>query len=108
MSFQAYLDNVNAKTGKSPDDFSRLASQKGITKHGDIVKWLKSDCSLGHGHATVIAGVVLRKGVPKATPEDKLAAMFPGKKVCWRAPCDKLMAHSASSEATFPWRPMPW
>ena len=25
MSFQAYLDNIQAKTGKGPDDFRRLA-----------------------------------------------------------------------------------
>jgi hypothetical protein len=92
MSFQAYLDNVKAKTGKTSDDFAQLASQKGLARHGDIVKWLKSDFSLGHGHATAIAGVVLKKGVPKAAPEDKLAALFSGKKSCWRTHCDELMA----------------
>ena len=25
MSFQAYLDNIEKKTGKSPEDFKRLA-----------------------------------------------------------------------------------
>ena len=92
MSFQAYLDNVKAKTGKTPDDFAELAAQKGLARHGDIVKWLKGDFALGHGHATAIAGVVLKKGVPKAAPEDKLTALFSGKKACWRTPCDKLMA----------------
>jgi Domain of unknown function (DUF4287) len=28
MSFQAYLDAVKAKTGKTPADFAKLASQK--------------------------------------------------------------------------------
>ena len=28
MSFQAYLDNIHAKTGKSPDDFKKLADKK--------------------------------------------------------------------------------
>lgn len=105
MSFQAYLDNVKAKTGKTPDDFAKLASQRGLDKHGDVVKWLKSDFSLGHGHATAIAGVVLKKGVPKATQGGKLAALFSGRKGCWRAPCDKLMAQFASSEPTSRWWP---
>ena len=35
MSFQAYLDNVKAKTGKTPEDFAKLAAQKGLLKHGD-------------------------------------------------------------------------
>lgn len=29
MSFQAYLDNIQAKTGRSPDDFRAYAAEKG-------------------------------------------------------------------------------
>jgi hypothetical protein len=63
MSFQAYLDNIKTKTGMGPDDFRRLAEQKGFlqngqisagTRAGDIVKWLKEDFDLGHGHAMAI------------------------------------------------------
>lgn len=72
MSFQAYLDNIQTKTGKSPDDFKAMAEQKGFTqngdlkssvKAGDIVKWLKDDYELGHGHAMAI--YALLKGVKK-------------------------------------------
>ncbi|MBV9222102.1 MAG: DUF4287 domain-containing protein [Methylobacteriaceae bacterium] len=92
MSFQAYLDNVKAKTGKAPEDFARLASQKGFAKHGEIMQWLKSEFSLGHGHATAIAGLVMRQGAPKASAEEKTEALFTGKKQRWRQPCDGLMA----------------
>ena len=58
MSFQAYLDNIKAKTGKSPEEFKKLAEKKGLlkpgTKAGAIVTWLKEDFSLGHGHAMAI------------------------------------------------------
>jgi len=63
MSFQAYLSNIQEKTGQSPDDFKKLAEQKGFTqrskikseiKSGDIVKWLKEDFELGHGHSMAI------------------------------------------------------
>ena len=63
MSFQAYLDNIKAKTGKGPEDFKKLADKKGFTKNGklvegvkagQIVDWLKSDFDLGHGHAIAI------------------------------------------------------
>ncbi len=69
MSFQAYLDNIEAKTGKTPDDFKRLAALKGFTENGTlradvkvgaIVAWLKQDFDLGHGHAMAI--VALLKG----------------------------------------------
>jgi hypothetical protein len=92
MSFQAYIDNVKAKTGETPEDFAKLAAKSGLTKHGEIVTWLKRDFALGHGHATAIAGVVLKAGAPKAAPEDKLAALFSGRKADWHAPCAKLIA----------------
>ena len=69
MSFQAYLDNIQAKTGKSPADFKALAAAKGFAgeaglapgiKAGAIVDWLKADFGLGHGHAMAI--VALLKG----------------------------------------------
>ena len=63
MSFQGYLKTIKEKTGKGPADFRELAAQKGFTsdgklaagvKAGEIVKWLKDDFSLGHGHAMAI------------------------------------------------------
>jgi len=91
MSFQAYLDNVKAKTGKTPDDFAKLAAEKGLASHGDIVKWLKSDFALRHGHATAIAGVVRGMGTTKARPGERLEKLFRGKKQHWRHPCDLLI-----------------
>jgi Domain of unknown function (DUF4287)/Domain of unknown function (DUF5655) len=92
MSFQAYLDNVRTKTGKTPEDFAKLASRKGVTKHGELVKWLKAEHDLGHGHATAIAGAVLRMGSPQVSRDAKVAALFSGGKAHWRTPCDALVA----------------
>lgn len=63
MSFQAYLDNIQAKTGKLPEDFEKIAHEKGLLQDGklavgvkasQIVAWLKEDFELGHGHAMAI------------------------------------------------------
>lgn len=63
MSFQAYIDNIQAKTGKLPAEFKELATKKGFFKNGvlkkdikagQIVAWLKEDFNLGHGHAMAI------------------------------------------------------
>ena len=60
--FQAYLDNIKAKTGKGPADFQALAEARGLlaagTKAGAIVAWLKEDFALGHGHAMAIYAVL--------------------------------------------------
>jgi hypothetical protein len=55
MSFQAYLDNVQAKTGKSPEEFKRLAKKRGLVEHKELIAWLTSDWELGLGHARAIA-----------------------------------------------------
>lgn len=63
MSFQAYLDNIREKTGKTAEDLQKLAHEKGFledgkllaeVKAGQIVSWLKEDYDLGHGHAMAI------------------------------------------------------
>lgn len=63
MSFQAYLDNIKAKTGKSPEDFKRLAEKKEFMIAGklnpkikarQITDWLEDEFELGKGHAMAI------------------------------------------------------
>jgi len=65
MSFQTYLDNIEEKTGKTPNEFIALAKEKGFTDPGTkantIVKWLKDDFDLGRGHATAIV-YILKNG----------------------------------------------
>ncbi|RTK94995.1 DUF4287 domain-containing protein [Candidatus Saccharibacteria bacterium] len=61
MSFQAYLDSVEQKTGKTPNEFIELAKAEGFdsdTKAGEIVAWLKQDFELSHGHAMAMVHVI--------------------------------------------------
>jgi hypothetical protein len=58
MSFQAYLDNVEEKTGKTPNDFIAEAKKKNLTESKDIIAWLKKDYGLGLGHARAIDYVI--------------------------------------------------
>jgi hypothetical protein len=59
MSFQAYLDKVEEKTGKTPNEFIEMANKKNLTEHKDIINWLKEDYGLGLGHARAVAYVIL-------------------------------------------------
>lgn len=66
MSFQAYLDAVEKKTGKTPNELIILAKKNGFTtdsKSKEIVDWLKKDFNLGHGHAMAMVHVI--KNGPK-------------------------------------------
>jgi hypothetical protein len=62
MSFQAYLDNIEEKTGLTPRQFIELAAQKGFVgpsvKAGEVIEWLKTDYGLGRGHAMAIVHVI--------------------------------------------------
>jgi len=89
--FQSYLDNIKAKTGKTPEDFIALAAEKGLVKNGEIVAWLKADFELGHGHANAIAHVIQSHGKEPVSTDDAVAAHFAGKKAAWRKPYDGLM-----------------
>jgi predicted transport protein len=91
MSFQAYLDTVKAKTGKTPDDFRKLATQKGLSKHGEIIKWLKEDFELGHGHANAVAAMLLKSETRKASTDEKVGKVFTGKKAHWQKSYDTLI-----------------
>lgn len=63
MSFQAYLDNIETKTGLTPRQFIELARERGFdasTKATPIVEWLKADYGLGHGHAMALVHVITK------------------------------------------------
>lgn len=69
MSFQAYLDNIQAKTGRNPDQFRAWGRERGFStgtglsdgvKVGTIVSALKEEFGLGHGHAMAIVAVLKR------------------------------------------------
>lgn len=96
MSFQAYIDNIHAKTGKTTDDFRALAAEEGLTKFGEIVAWLKADFGLGHGHANAMAQLLVNADKLKTSSNDKLDSHFTGGKAKWRAVYDGLAAEIKS------------
>jgi hypothetical protein len=60
-SYTAYMKSIEAKTGKTPGDFFKMAGEKGFiksgkitAKHAELLAWLKKDNGLGHVHANMI------------------------------------------------------
>lgn len=66
MSFQAYIDNIKAKTGKSPEELKNAAEKAGVYKRdmkaADLVKFLKEEFDLGHGHCMAVWAVFKQEG----------------------------------------------
>jgi hypothetical protein len=79
LSFKAYMQNVQAKSGKPPEDFYRITTEKGfivdgkiVASHKQLLEWLKSDIGLGHVHANfIIAYLRLRTNDPKVSEQMK-------------------------------------
>jgi hypothetical protein len=65
MSFQAYLDKIEEKTGRTPRALVEQAKGLGYdapdVKAGVICDWLKADYDLGRGHAMALVHVI-KKG----------------------------------------------
>jgi hypothetical protein len=95
MSFQAYLDTIKAKTGRTPEDFRELAAKKGLTQYRTIMDWLKTDFELGHGHANAIAQLLVHADKFQTSLDDRLEALFTGKRAHWREVYDGLIAQLA-------------
>jgi hypothetical protein len=82
------MTNIQAKTGKTPEDFWQIANEKGfikqgkiVAKHSDLLRWLKSDIGLGHVHANfIIAYLRLRTNDPKVSAKMKEWAYSTGYK----------------------------
>ena len=69
--------NIEAQTGKSVAAWSGIIARQGLTKHGQIVAWLKADHALSHGYANHIAKRAL--AAPVAAGDDPVAPLFEGK-----------------------------
>src|SRR4051794_27137204 len=63
MSFQAYLNTIETKTGLTPRQLLELAHTKDFgpeTKATPIIEWLKEDYGLGRGHAMALVHVITK------------------------------------------------
>jgi hypothetical protein len=100
MSYQAYLDTIKKKTGKSPEDFRALAQRKGLlapgVKAGEVLAWLKADFGLGHGHAMAMYGTIKPTDGPPASRDEQIDKHFSGRRARWRDAYGQLMAAVAA------------
>jgi uncharacterized protein YndB with AHSA1/START domain len=118
MSFQAYLDNIKTKTGKTSEDFIKLAIEKGFfmnpnLKPKEIIDWLKTDFDLGHGHSMAIVAVFKQKGLMSSKTNNKPTSRIKKCEVsvlvdsdletvwkCWNEPTDIMKWYHASEDWT--------
>jgi predicted transport protein len=89
--------NMKANTGKSMDEWVKIAKASKLEKHGEICTMLKKDHGLGHGFANLVAHTA-RGSLVKAdgAAEDPSAGQYDGPKAALRPIYDKLVAAAES------------
>jgi hypothetical protein len=55
----SYFPSIEAKYGKQIDEWITLIKSCGLTKHMEIVAWLKTEHEMGHGHANALVAYTL-------------------------------------------------
>jgi len=90
------LANMPAKTGKPLPDWIKIITASDLKKHGQIVKFLKSDHGVTHGFANLIASKALDTG----EETDWVAAQYAGPKAALRPLHDAIVtfAHTLGGD----------
>lgn len=85
QAWDSMVKNLEEKSGRSIDQWVKIAQTAGASKHGEIVKFLKSKHGLTHGYASMVAVRTLEgpKGA-ESRGEDLVAAQYAGRKASLR------------------------
>lgn len=90
---ETQLSNIEAKTGKSRDQLSNEIMTLDLSKHGEMVSWVKDNWGLGHGDANTIVHVARRSVEDVPAADDPLDDIYSGAKAHQRPIHDALMKH---------------
>lgn len=84
--------NLEEKTGKPLPEWVAIVKASGASKHGEIVKLLKSEHAMTHGYANLVAHRALASSADMADADDLVAAQYSGKKAALKPIYDRLIA----------------
>ena len=83
--------NIHEKTGKPVSHWVKLAKSAGLEKHGQIVKYLKTDHGFTHGYANLVAHQALKSSADPQDDGDLVAAQYAGPKADLKPVYDKVI-----------------
>jgi hypothetical protein len=96
---RAQLRNIETSTGRSIPEWVALIQASGLTRHGEIVAWLKNEYQLPHGAANRLAIVALNptaasdpRAATGAAQADSVDTLYAGSKAALRPIHDRVMA----------------
>ncbi len=83
--------NIAAQTGRAVPAWVEAVQAQGLTKHGQVVAWLKAEHGLSHAHANQVAKRASEATAPRSAA-DPIAHLFEDDKQGLRAIYDQLAA----------------
>jgi len=57
----SYFPSIEKKYGKPISEWQSLIRSSDLTKHMELVNWLKTEHGLGHGHANALVAHTLKE-----------------------------------------------
>jgi hypothetical protein len=69
-----YFPSIEKKYGKPVSFWLGLIESSELTKHKELVDWLKADYGIGHGHATALVGYALAQRAAGEGPHPALGS----------------------------------
>ena len=76
---QKMIENLEKNTGKSLDEWVAIARASGLEKHGEIVKFLKTEHGFTHGFANLVAAYTRETAATLQSDDDLIAKQYDGK-----------------------------
>jgi hypothetical protein len=58
----SYFPSIEKKYGRPIAEWQQLIRDSPLTKHMELVNWLKAEHGMGHGHANALVGATLAEG----------------------------------------------
>jgi len=91
-AMETMVRNLKEKTGKTLEQWVKLAAATKLAKHGELVKLLKGEHGLTHGYANLVAHKTLASDASAFDAGDLVAAQYSGAKAGLKPIYDRLMA----------------
>ena len=85
------IANLKEKTGKTLEQWLKITTAAKLSKHGEIVKLLKTEHGMTHGFANLVAHETLTAGKPAAGEDDLVATQYGGDKAALKPIYDALI-----------------
>ena len=79
MSAETMIANLEKNTGKTLEEWIKIVKASGLEKHGEMIKFLKSEHEFTHGFANLVAHKTRESDAGSSDDKDLVSGQYEGK-----------------------------